>query len=63
MGFTDEDIKDLSDRLVDGVVIWGDFDTVLRRVREYRDAGADQVVVPIEGLPKEWLADFAAALL
>ena len=62
MGFTDDDITSLSDRLVDGVVVWGDFDTVVRRVREYRDAGADQIVVPVEGLPKQWLADLPEAL-
>lgn len=54
MGFTDADIADLSDRLVDGLTVWGDFDTVAARLREYRAAGADQVVVPLDGLPREW---------
>jgi len=54
MGFTDADIADLSDRLVDGLTVWGGFDAVAARLREYRAAGADQVVVPLDGLPREW---------
>ncbi|WP_410618903.1 TIGR03620 family F420-dependent LLM class oxidoreductase [Amycolatopsis sp. cmx-8-4] len=62
MGFTDADVADLSDRLVDGVTVWGDFDAVVARLREYRDAGADQVVVQLDGLPREWRARLAEAL-
>jgi len=62
MGFTDADVADLSDRLVDGVTVWGDFDTVVARLREYRAAGADQVVVPLDGLPREWWPRLAEAL-
>jgi len=62
MGFTDEDLADLSDRLVDAVAVWGDFDTVAARLGEYRAAGADQVVVQLDGLPREWWPRLAEAL-
>jgi probable F420-dependent oxidoreductase len=62
MGFTDADIADLSDRLVDGLTVWGDFDTVVTRLREFRAAGADQVVVPLEDLPREWWPELVKAL-
>ncbi|WP_410669304.1 TIGR03620 family F420-dependent LLM class oxidoreductase [Amycolatopsis sp. cmx-4-68] len=62
MGFTDSDVTDLSDRLVDGVTVWGDFDTVVARLREYRAAGADQVVVPAGDLPRAWWPRLAEAL-
>jgi probable F420-dependent oxidoreductase len=47
-GFTDADLAGGgSDRLVDAVVAWGDLDTVLRRVGEYHDAGADHVALQV----------------
>jgi hypothetical protein len=45
MGFTEEDVSQLSDRLVDALIIWGDDDAIAARVAEYRQAGADQVAV------------------
>ncbi|WIX89530.1 TIGR03620 family F420-dependent LLM class oxidoreductase [Amycolatopsis sp. DG1A-15b] len=62
MGFTEADIADLSDRLVDGLTVWGDFDAVAARLREYRAAGADQVVVRLDGLPREWWPELVKAL-
>ena len=62
MGFTDADIADLSDRLVDGLTVGGDFDAVVARLREYRAAGADQVVVPLDGVPREWWPELVKAL-
>lgn len=47
MGFTETDISELSDRLVDELVVWGDADTVVGRVREHLAAGADQVVLGV----------------
>jgi probable F420-dependent oxidoreductase len=47
MGFTDEDIAGPSDRLLDGLVAWGDIDAVAARVRRHLDAGADQVVLVV----------------
>jgi probable F420-dependent oxidoreductase len=62
MGFTEADIADLSDRLVDGLTVWGDFDAVAARLREYRAAGADQVVLQLDGLPREWWPELVKAL-
>lgn len=46
MGFTEEDLADGgSDHLVDALVAWGDVETVVARLREHLDAGADQVAV------------------
>jgi probable F420-dependent oxidoreductase len=47
MGFTDTDIADLSDRLVDELVAWGDADAITARIREHRTAGADQVMLQV----------------
>ncbi|MGW4523512.1 TIGR03620 family F420-dependent LLM class oxidoreductase [Amycolatopsis sp. NPDC004378] len=62
MGFTDADVAELSDRLVDGLTVWGDFDAVVARLREFRAAGADQVVVPLSDLPREWWPGLVEAL-
>jgi probable F420-dependent oxidoreductase len=45
MGFTDDDIRQLSDRLIDGVVAWGDVDAIRARVSEHEQAGADHVAL------------------
>lgn len=47
MGFTEDDITQLSDRLVDALVTWGDLDAIARRISEYRAAGADQVTLTV----------------
>lgn len=45
-GFTEDDLADGgSDRLVDGVVAWGDEARVAARVQEHVDAGADHVAL------------------
>lgn len=62
MGFTDDDIAGLSDRLVDGVTVWGDFDAVLGRLREYQDAGADQLVIQVDALPRDWWSALAETI-
>lgn len=46
-GFTEEDIDEISDRLVDGIVACGNIDATLRRVREHHDAGADHVCIQV----------------
>lgn len=56
-GFTESDFADEgSDRLVDGLVAWGDDDTVAARVRAHLDAGANHVVLQVltdpPGLPR-----------
>jgi probable F420-dependent oxidoreductase len=47
MGFTDTDIDELSDRLVDELVTWGSAEAIAVRVNEHLEAGADQVVLTI----------------
>lgn len=46
-GFDEADVSGLGDRLVDSLVAWGDADTVAARLRQYLDAGADQVDVGV----------------
>lgn len=45
LGFTDQDVNEISDRLVDAIVPWGDVETVVPRIREHVEAGADHVCV------------------
>lgn len=48
LGFTDDDLAGGgSDRLVDSMVVWGDEDTIRRRIEEHRAAGADQVAIQV----------------
>lgn len=48
LGFGDDDLAGGgSDRLVDAVVAWGDVGTVLRRIDEHHQAGADHVAVQL----------------
>ncbi len=70
MGFSDDDWadpRDPSNRLIDGIVAWGDMDAVVRRIAEHRDAGADhvcvQVLTPQGELPLDQWRELAAAVL
>jgi probable F420-dependent oxidoreductase len=65
LGFSESDIDDVSDRLLDGLVAWGDLDAVTVRVAEFRAAGADQVVLRILGVDDmvTWRARLAEALI
>jgi probable F420-dependent oxidoreductase len=48
LGFTEADLAGGgSDRLVDGLVAWGDEDTIRARLEAHREAGADQVAVQV----------------
>jgi probable F420-dependent oxidoreductase len=47
MGFADDDIDQVRDRLVDALVAWGDTDAVAARVAELWDAGADHVAISV----------------
>jgi probable F420-dependent oxidoreductase len=48
LGFEPDDLAHGgSDRLVDGLVAWGDVDAVRARVQEHLDAGADHVAVEV----------------
>ncbi len=53
MGFSEDEIAQLPDRLIDAVVAWGDLDSVATRISEQLRAGADQVAVNVlrEGPP------------
>jgi probable F420-dependent oxidoreductase len=51
MGFTEEDFANgVSDRAADAMLAWGDAEAIRRRIREHRDAGADQVAIQV--MPK-----------
>jgi probable F420-dependent oxidoreductase len=39
-----------SDRLVDDLVFWGDFDTIVAKLHEHLDAGADHVGIQVVGV-------------
>jgi probable F420-dependent oxidoreductase len=55
MGFSESDIASLSNRLIDDLVIWGSASSVMARVREHLDAGADQVALTVlsqDGQPR-----------
>lgn len=47
MGFSDGDVAELSDRLVDRLVSWGDETAIAARIQAHLDAGADHVVLGV----------------
>lgn len=47
MGFTDDDISNLSDRLVDALVPWGDAGAIAAQVARQQEAGADHVAISL----------------
>jgi probable F420-dependent oxidoreductase len=47
LGFSDEDITQATDRLVDGLFAWGTPEMIAARVQEHLTAGADQVCVQL----------------
>jgi probable F420-dependent oxidoreductase len=53
MGFSDTEIREMSDGLVDATFAWGGADRVLARLREQEAAGADHVVIGPIGGPGE----------
>ncbi len=68
LGFTEDDLTSVSDRLFDALIAWGDEDAVLRRVQEHLDAGADHVCVQVltadsREFPREQWRRLASALL
>ena len=61
MGFTDDDISSLSDRLVDAVVAWGTADQIEARLQEHADAGATHVCIhPLDPVTGQGAPDDAA---
>ena len=52
LGYTEADIDGGrgSDRLVDDLIIWGDVDTIVRKLHDHLDAGADHVAIQVLGV-------------
>jgi probable F420-dependent oxidoreductase len=47
-GFDEDDLLDGgSNRLVDGLIAWGDLDAIVARIGEHHDAGADHVCIQV----------------
>jgi probable F420-dependent oxidoreductase len=66
-GFSEDDVNQVSDRLFNAIIAWGDEDAILRRVSEHRSAGADHVCVQVllsdpKAYPREEWRRIAAAL-
>jgi probable F420-dependent oxidoreductase len=66
-GFSEDDVSQVSDRLFNAIIAWGDEDAILRRVSEHRSAGADHVCIQVllsdpQGYPREQWRRIAAAL-
>jgi probable F420-dependent oxidoreductase len=47
LGYEAGDIENLSDNVVDAVVVWGTMDSICARVQAHFDAGADHVCVQV----------------
>jgi probable F420-dependent oxidoreductase len=47
LGFSEEDITQATDRLVDGLFAWGTPEQVSARIKEHLQAGADQVCIQV----------------
>lgn len=65
-GFSEDDVSQVSDRLFNAIIAWGDEDAVMRRVAEHRSAGADHVCVQVlradpRAFPREEWRRIAAA--
>ncbi|KAA8946882.1 TIGR03620 family F420-dependent LLM class oxidoreductase, partial [Mycobacterium sp.] len=46
-GFSADDLAEISDRLFDAIIAWGDEEAVLRRIAEHQAAGADHVCIQV----------------
>ncbi|OBI78838.1 LLM class F420-dependent oxidoreductase [Mycobacterium asiaticum] len=65
-GFTEDDVQQVSQRLFDAIIVWGDEGAILRRVAEHHKAGADHVCVQVltedpKQFPREQWRRIAAA--
>ncbi|MDP7705973.1 MULTISPECIES: LLM class F420-dependent oxidoreductase [unclassified Mycobacterium] len=66
-GFSDDDLTQISDRLLNAIIVWGDEEAILRRVAEHHSAGADHVCVQVldtdpKSFPREQWRRLAAAI-
>jgi len=66
-GFSEDEITNLDDRLVDAIVAWGTIDDVTTRIRAQHDAGASHVCVQVlrsdREMPSAEWRELASALL
>lgn len=60
-GFTDAEIDNLDDRLIDAVIAWGPLEAIRARLDEYFAAGADHVCIQVLG-PGGMIPDIARDL-
>jgi probable F420-dependent oxidoreductase len=65
-GFSEDDLAQVSDRLFNAIIAWGDEGAIMRRVAEHRAAGADHVCVQVltadpREFPREQWRRIAAA--
>ena len=66
-GFSQDDLAQVSDRLFDAIIAWGDEGAIMSRVAEHQAAGADHVCIQVLGadpreFPYEHWRRIAAAL-
>jgi probable F420-dependent oxidoreductase len=66
-GFSEDDVTQVSDRLFDALIAWGDEEAVMRRIAEHHAAGADHVCVQVltddlRTFPREQWRRIAAAV-
>jgi probable F420-dependent oxidoreductase len=47
LGYSDEDIATVSDKLIDGIFSWGNAAQIAERVKAHHDAGADHVCIQV----------------
>lgn len=47
IGFSQDDVDNVSDRLLDGLFAWGGMDSIVERVKAHQDAGADHVCLQV----------------
>lgn len=47
LGFTQQEVDDLDDRLIDGLFAWGSAAQIAERVKAHHDAGADHVCLQV----------------
>ncbi|BBZ70550.1 LLM class F420-dependent oxidoreductase [Mycobacterium paraseoulense] len=65
-GFSENDLSEISDRLFDATIAWGDEDAIVQRVKDHRSAGADHVCIQVltadqREFPREQWRRLAAA--
>jgi probable F420-dependent oxidoreductase len=65
-GFSEDDVTQVSDRLFDAIIVWGNEEAIMRRIAEHHSAGADHVCVQVltadpREFPREQWRRLAAA--